>query len=73
MSEGIKLFPMARITITTDDLLSTEEARKVLGFSRVHIWRLIHQAHKLHPLYFGNRPYFAREEVLGLKKDKPTN
>lgn len=60
---------MANITITTDDLLSTEEARGLLQVSRVQIWRLT-KAKRLHPVYFGNRPYFAREEVERLKNQK---
>ena len=56
---------MDKITITTADLLTTEEAREILGVSRVHIWRLTKKG-KLTPLYFGNRPYFSKRDVEDL-------
>ena len=59
---------MKRISITTDDLLTTEEARKTLQVSRVQIWRLTKKEY-LHPIYFGNRPYFTKSEVEKLKEE----
>jgi len=53
---------MQEITIQTNDLLSIEEARAILQYSRVHMWRLAKQG-KLRPIYFGNRPFFSRKEI----------
>jgi len=58
---------MQQITITAPDLLTIDEARALLGVSRMQIWRLT-QRGVLRPLYLGNRPYYIRAEVEGLKK-----
>ena len=58
---------MQQIVITAPDLLTIDEARALLGVSRMQIWRLT-QKKELRPLYLGNRPYYIRAEVEGLKK-----
>ena len=58
---------MRQITITAPDLLTIDEARALLGVSRMQIWRLT-QRKELRPLYLGNRPYYIRAEVENLKK-----
>ena len=60
---------MQQITITTPDLLTIDEARALLGVSRMQIWRLTRRG-ALRPLYLGNRPYYIRAEVEGLKKEE---
>jgi len=60
---------MQQITITAPDLLTIDEARALLGISRMQVWRLT-QKGTLRPLYLGNRPYYIRAEVEGLKKKK---
>ena len=60
---------MNKITITTNDLVSIEDARQILGISRVHIWRLMKKG-LLQPLYFGNRPFFNRVQVEELKDER---
>ena len=62
---------MHQIVITAPDLLTIDEARALLGVSRMQIWRLT-QKKELRPLYLGNRPYYIRAEVEGLKKKKET-
>ena len=59
---------MHPIVITAPDLLTIDEARALLGgVSRMQIWRLTKRG-VLRPLYLGNRPYYIRAEVEGLKK-----
>ena len=58
---------MQQIVITSPDLLTIGEVRALLGTSRVQIWRLTKKK-VLRPLYLGNRPYYIRAEVEGLKK-----
>ena len=62
---------MQQIVITAPDLLTIDEARALLEVSRMQIWRLT-QRGALRPLYLGNRPYYIRDEVEGLKKKKET-
>ena len=52
-------------------LLSIEETRKTLGYSRVHIWRLTKQK-KLTAIYLGNHPFFRRSEVEKLNEKATT-
>jgi len=58
---------MRQIVITAQDLLTIDEAHALLGVSRMQIWRLT-QKGALRPLYLGNRPYYIRAEIEGLKK-----
>ena len=62
---------MQQIVITAPDLLTIDEARALLGVSRMQIWRLTRRG-ALRPLYLGNRPYYIREEVKRLKVAPPS-
>ena len=61
---------MQQIVITAPDLLTIDEARALLGVSRMQVWRLTKRG-VLRPLYLGNRPYYIRAEVEGLKVAPP--
>ena len=60
---------MQQIVITAPDLLTIDEARALLGISRMQVWRLTKRG-VLRPLYLGNRPYYIRAEVEGLKNKR---
>ena len=62
---------MQQIVITAPDLLTIDEARALLGVSRMQVWRLTKRG-VLRPLYLGNRPYYIRAEVEGLKVAPPS-
>jgi len=62
---------MEKISITTSDLLNVVQTAGKLAVSRVHVWRLT-QAHRLHPIYLGNRPYYSTREVTELANERAT-
>jgi len=61
---------MTEITITTHNLLSTDEVCEELNCSRMHVWRLTKKKNRLRPIYLGGKPFYPRSEVEALKADE---
>ena len=60
-----------RVTVTLTDVVSTGEAAKALGVTRVTIWRWI-QAGKITPIML-DKAYFHKNEVERLKRLRNAN
>lgn len=57
------------LTVNTSELLTIDEARELLGYSRMHMWRLTKNG-TLHPVTIGDRPYYLKPEIDSILKNR---
>lgn len=60
---------MTKISIVTEDLLTIPEAMKLLGVSRMHLWRLRKEG-KIQEIQLGKHTYLTKAEVERIAKEK---
>jgi excisionase family DNA binding protein len=60
---------MTELTIKTDDLLTCNQAARILGVSRPTVYNMI-ERYQLHPVLIGRNRYLLRGEIEGLKTTK---
>ncbi len=60
---------MARLSLNTNDLVTCNEAAKIIGVSRPTIYNMI-ERFQLHPVMIGRNRYLLRTEVEALNSAK---